>query len=122
MKDTTKTSNTNVETLVSALQPDQTSSTASTSEIRRIIDQYGGSTAFVLGNGINRFYSKESLSWEKLLLDLWNQYTDSEVKQTEIFKGISFTEFYDAIEIQNTGKEQFGTVIQKEVKEPGFRE
>ena len=95
-------------------------------EVKEMINRNGRDSAFVLGNGINRFYSKENLSWEQLLLDLWNSYTSSEVHQTKIFKGISFTEFYDAIEIQNTNTDKFDATIQKEVKskmqfwEPNF--
>ncbi|QWG09241.1 SIR2 family protein [Flammeovirga kamogawensis] len=33
-----------------------------------------------------------------------------------MFKGISFTEFYDAIDIQNTTKKNFSATIQKDVK------
>jgi hypothetical protein len=85
-------------------------------QIQNIISENSNNTAFVLGNGINRFYSKENLSWEKLLLNLWNTYTERKVRQTEIFKGISFTEFYDAIDIQNTKKDNFSSTLQKEVK------
>ena len=85
-------------------------------EIKEIMNQNGRNSAFIIGNGINRYYSKENLSWEKLLLDLWNKYTASDLQQTRIFKGISFTEFYDAIEIQNTDRDKFDSTIQKQVK------
>jgi hypothetical protein len=85
-------------------------------EIQKIIEENKNDSAYVLGNGINRYYSKENLSWEALLLNLWNSYTKSDTLQTEILKGISFTEFYDAIEIQNTSKTNFSSTIQKEVK------
>lgn len=85
-------------------------------QIKTIIQANSNDAAYVLGNGINRYYSQDNLSWEELLLTLWNKYTDSKKQQTEIFKGISFTEFYDAIEIQNIKKENFSSTIQKEVK------
>lgn len=97
-------------------------------QIQDIIKANSHNSAYVLGNGINRHYSKENLSWEALLLNLWNKYTGSKKHQTEIFKGISFTEFYDAIEIQNTSKTNFSSTIQKEVKtkmefwEPNFKQ
>ena len=73
--------------------------------------------AFILGNGINRFYSNnEDLSWEKLLLNLWNQHASRKLNDKKILKGISFTEFYDAIEIQNFRDKNFDNEIQKNIK------
>lgn len=71
--------------------------------------------AFIFGNGINRHYNKNNVSWNDLLLDLWDKYTFD----TQSIKppGISFTEFYDVLEIQNYQKENFDKVLQKEVVE-----
>lgn len=54
---------------------------------------------FIVGNGINRFSQKNS-SWERLLYDLWKNVM---VNSIEILnkKGISFTEIYDIIELNN---------------------
>jgi len=108
--------NNSMKSLSESIREDFSQTISSPLEIKEIINNNGHDTAFVLGNGINRFYSKENLSWEQLLLDLWNRYTSSEIHQTRIFKGISFTEFYDAIDIQNTNNEKFDATIQKEVK------
>lgn len=86
------------------------------SAVQDIIEKNSHNSAYVLGNGINRYYSKDNLSWEALLLNLWNKYAENEKHQTAIFKGISFTEFYDAIDIQNTSHTNFSATIQKEVK------
>lgn len=86
-------------------------------EVRNILDNNCNNLAFLLGNGINRYYKNESISWEKLLLDLWNNFSSPDNMQNEIFKGISFTEYYDAIEIQNFRENNFGSRLQKEVKE-----
>ena len=99
-----------------SLREDFTQPIISPSKVKKLINQIGRNSAFVIGNGINRFYSKENLSWEELLINLWNKYTLSDIHQTRIFKGISFTEFYDAIEIQNIDKDNFGSTVQKQVK------
>lgn len=85
-------------------------------KLKQILHENGNESAFVLGNGINRFYNQDNLSWEKLLLNLWNHYTSIELHQKRIFKGISFTEFYDAIELQNMNRDKFEAIIQKEIK------
>ncbi|MCU4157028.1 hypothetical protein J1N10_13645 [Carboxylicivirga sp. A043] len=85
--------------------------------VQQIIESNRHDISFILGNGINRYYKNDNLSWEQLLLDLWNQHSSKDLHQKEIFSGISFTEFYDAIEIQNFRKSNFSSHIQKEVKE-----
>lgn len=130
LKDNIKKSfeNNGMKSLSEAIEENSSRPTISPIEIKKIINRNGRDIAFVLGNGINRFYCKENLSWEQLLLDLWNRYTSDDIHQKKIFKGISFTEFYDAIEIQNTTKENFDSTIQKEVKnkmqlwEPNFNQ
>jgi len=89
----------------------------SVDEIKDILTSYCSDVAFLLGNGINRYYKNDSMSWENLLLFLWNKYSKKNIELEEIEDGISFTEFYDAIEIQNYNEKQFSSKLQKEVKE-----
>jgi hypothetical protein len=84
-------------------------------EIKRIIFNDPADLAFIVGNGINLYYRENNLSWKDLLLDLWSRYSKS--NQTSIPGGISFTEFYDALEISNFDKDNFSSVLQNEVKE-----
>ncbi|MBB6459692.1 SIR2 family protein [Flammeovirga kamogawensis] len=86
------------------------------SAIQEIIEQHKSQLCFVFGNGINRYFSKENITWDKLLIELWNKYSKKAKFENQIFKGISFTEFYDAIDIQNTTKKNFSATIQKDVK------
>ena len=66
------------------------------SRIRTILYKYKATTAFLIGNGIHYQYKDCNIPWKKLLEDLWTEYTG---KQEEIPAGISFTEFYDIIEL-----------------------
>ena len=84
------------------------------SEIKQIFTRYSNDIAFLIGNGINLYYRNDNLSWKYLLLYLWGKYSSD--KQTIIPDGISFTEFYDALEIQNAEKANFSSTLQKEVK------
>lgn len=86
-----------------------------TSEIKRIFSRHSNDIAFLIGNGINLHYKNDNLSWKDLLLDLWDKYSFD--TQTIIPDGITFTEFYDALEIQNAEKTNFSSVLQKEVQE-----
>ncbi len=84
-------------------------------EIKEILLGYSNEIAFVIGNGINLHFNQKNISWQDLLLDLWH---DNLIDtKTEIPEGISFTEFYDALEIQNYEKKVFGSALQKSVKE-----
>ena len=66
------------------------------SRIRTILNNHKATTAFLIGNGIHYQYKDCNIPWKKLLEDLWSEYTG---KQEEIPTGISFTEFYDIIEL-----------------------
>ena len=66
------------------------------SRIRTILNNHKATTAFLIGNGIHYQYKDCNIPWKKLLEDLWSEYTR---KQEEIPTGISFTEFYDIIEL-----------------------
>lgn len=83
-------------------------------DVKRIFERQSNDIAFLIGNGINLHYKNDNLSWKDLLLDLWDSYSFD--TQTTIPEGISFTEFYDALEIQNAGKENFSSDLQKEVQ------
>jgi hypothetical protein len=86
-----------------------------TSEIKDILSRNSDDIAFVIGNGINLHFNKSSSSWKDLLLDLWSKYSFD--TQSTIPSGISFTEFYDALEIQNYSKKNFGADLQSDVKD-----
>ena len=54
--------------------------------------------ALILGNGINRYNSvATNNSWDSMLLKLWEENVNS--KTLKIPKGISLTEFYDALDL-----------------------
>ena len=72
--------------------------------------------AFMIGNGINRYFGNNAISWENLLLDLWNENNGNTQQQTSIPRGVSFTEFYDALLIKNFTKRDFTAELQKSVQ------
>ncbi len=103
--------------------------TSNPTDIKSIIESNKGDIAFVIGNGINRYcqHSGESgesgESWEDLLLKLWKQHSHShsEKKMPKIPKGISFTEFYDVLELyaknpKNTNGEKFRKEFQASIQ------
>lgn len=83
-------------------------------DVKRVFNRHSNDLAFLIGNGINLHYKNDNLSWKDLLLDLWGEHSFD--TQTTIPDGISFTEFYDALEIQNADKDNFSSTLQKEVK------
>lgn len=86
----------------------------SISKVKSIFKTEQQVVAFLLGNGINLYYRNDGLSWNQLLIDLWNANTNNKIKS--IPKGITYTEFYDALEIQNAGKHNFKNDLQKSIK------
>lgn len=68
-----------------------------TTYIKDIILQNRDNIAFIIGNGIHYQYKDCSVSWEGLLKDLWNVNVGN--NNQDIPKGISFTEFYDILEL-----------------------
>jgi len=88
------------------------------SEIKNIIHSNQEDISFLIGNGINKHYNDSVASWDDLLLELWN-YTNPQdrVAQTKIPLGISFTEFYDVLNINNNAEKSFESKIQKKVKD-----
>lgn len=74
----------------------------SVSEVRSIIYNNNEDLAFIIGNGINRYPDEKYLSWENLLIKL-----RSEITQEHDFLrpfGISNTEFFNIIELENSSK------------------
>ena len=64
--------------------------------IKEIIQNNRDNLAFVIGNGIHKQYKDCEISWEDLFKSLWEDFIG---KQIEIPKGISYTEFYDILEL-----------------------
>ena len=67
-------------------------------EVKTIIEQNSSNVAFIVGNGINRYNNDNALSWDELLVKLWNG-TQNDCKK-HVFDGVSFTEFYDILEMR----------------------
>lgn len=68
--------------------------------IKRILQNNRDDIAFVIGNGINRYpNSPKALSWEDLLLELWQQVSLQTLSIRP--EGISTKEFYDILELEN---------------------
>ena len=82
-------------------------------DINSIFSRHKNDLAFILGNGINLHYNKDNVSWTDLLLDLWDAHSFN--TQSVIPSGITLTEFYDVLEIQNYARENFSGVLQKDV-------
>lgn len=83
-------------------------------DVKDIFQKHSNDIAFLIGNGINLHYRNESISWKDLLLNLWDAHSFD--TQTIIPSGISFTEFYDALEIQNVGNNNLSSELLKEVQ------
>ncbi|MDA9773689.1 SIR2 family protein [Saprospiraceae bacterium] len=83
-------------------------------DVKRLLERNSNDLAFVLGNGINLHYRNDGISWKDLLLDLWKNHSTRPL--SSIPAGISFTEFYDALEIENAANRNFSSVLQKEVQ------
>jgi hypothetical protein len=72
-----------------------------TTEIKKIIETNRDDIAFLVGNGINRYpYNPNALSWKDLLTKLWERTTLQTL--TNLPNGISLTEFYDILELENS--------------------
>ncbi|MNU14861.1 hypothetical protein D3C71_29810 [compost metagenome] len=80
------------------------------SEIKDIILSNRDNIAFIIGNGINRYPNNpHALSWDDLLMQLWDKVALQTLSRRP--NGISLTEFYDILELENTRELQ----LQKEV-------
>ena len=67
--------------------------------IKQIINENQHNIAFIIGNGIHYQYHDCDISWEDLLKSLWEEYNGDCDIDLKHLKGISFTEFYDIIEM-----------------------
>ncbi|MBR2031586.1 MAG: SIR2 family protein [Alistipes sp.] len=65
-------------------------------ELKTLIEDNKDSLAIILGNGVHRYFQNNNLPWETLLCELWNDYVG---ELSKIPHGISYTEFYDALEL-----------------------
>ncbi len=68
-------------------------------KIKSIISENSSDMAFVIGNGIHRYNNNKNWSWEYLLKIFWNGNEHEKIEK--IPDGISFTEFYDIIEMHS---------------------
>lgn len=65
--------------------------------INNIIRDNQDNIAFIIGNGIHYQYGDCSITWENLLKDLWKTYVENNGQ--DVPQGVSFTEFYDILEM-----------------------
>ncbi len=84
-------------------------------EVKETFERNRNDIAFLLGNGINIHFGNDGISWKDLLLDLWKDHSFN--TQSIIPEGVTFTEFYDALEIQNVSIHNFSSEVQKSVQE-----
>lgn len=86
----------------------------SLNQLKKILKNHSHSLSFLIGNGVNNYVhhlnNNSSLKWDQLLLRLWNNHSSTHKK--EIPSGISFTEFYDILEFQNSSKSRFSKDLQ----------
>ncbi|APF20878.1 hypothetical protein Calab_1023 [Caldithrix abyssi DSM 13497] len=69
--------------------------------VKQIKKDHIKNIAFVVGNGINRYGLIEgNSSWDQLLLELWRKVIGE--YKSDVPLGISLTEFYDILELNNT--------------------
>jgi hypothetical protein len=72
-----------------------------TNQIKEIIRKNQNDIAFVVGNGVNRYPDNpNALSWDDLLIKLWDKVSFQTLSSRP--NGISLTEFYDILELENT--------------------
>ena len=70
-------------------------------EIIKIIKANQDTIAFVLGNGVNRYFGNGALlSWEGLLKQVWEMNSSCSKSFSSVPSGISNTEFIDALDIE----------------------
>lgn len=82
-------------------------------QLKNIISKNQSDIAFIVGNGINRFPNNPgAISWETLLMKLWNAFSPDNYK--EVPKGITITEFYDLLDIAASDNRSTNFEIQRE--------
>lgn len=67
-------------------------------QLKSIISENYDNIAFIVGNGIHRYFNNNAISWEGLLKELWRRYVDKSLGNFPS-EGISNTEFYDLVEL-----------------------
>jgi hypothetical protein len=82
--------------------------------VRKLIDDNSNDLAFIIGNGLNRYY-KTSKSWEDILQQLWRENSFETISQFPI--GVSFTEIYDFLDMNNRYQIVRENKLQKRVVE-----
>lgn len=72
-----------------------------TDDIKNIFERNKRDIAFVVENGINRYPDNPNASsWDEILISLWDKVSFQTLYRRP--KGISLTEFYDILELENT--------------------
>lgn len=68
--------------------------------LKNIIARNRDNIAFVVGNGLNRYPNNpDAISWDHLLLKLWQKFAPEAYQSNQIPKGITLTEFYDLLDL-----------------------
>jgi hypothetical protein len=80
-------------------------------ELKPIIRKRPDEIAFVVGNGINHHFRNSAHSWMELLRNLWDRFSFHTTSR--IPKGISYPEFFDALELQQSNKPGEATELQR---------
>jgi hypothetical protein len=81
-------------------------------DFKTVIAENQNDIAFIVGNGINRFPNNpKAISWDDLLMKLWRQFSPEAF--SEIPKGVTITEFYDLLELADSGSDPLKFAIQK---------
>ena len=83
-----------------------------TATVKRIINNNKNRMAVILDNGINRHFDTGK-PWNDVLLDLWEKFSFDTLG--DIPAGISLTEVYDILELQNYERNNITYEIQKKV-------
>ena len=73
--------------------------------------------AAIIGNGIHLYQEKHrninyAKSWNNLLIEIWDTY-NSKTINNNIFDGVSYTEFYDLIELICNRSAEFNLQMQQ---------
>jgi len=90
-----------------------------TNKITEIILQNKKDLAFIIGNGINRFFNSNILAWKDLLCSLWLEIIG--VRIIDIPKGLGLTEFVDILELKSwnstkPGRNSNQYLVQKKIQ------
>lgn len=84
----------------------------SVEKIKQTLNDNQSDISFLIGNGINRHYNQDNISWNDLLLELWNKHAGKPL--SIIPDGLSYTEFYDVLDLADKEEKKS---FQKDVKD-----